>query len=425
MIKLYTYPKDQIAIEPIESADVSTSVSEIISDVRERGDSALREYTERFDRARLSALEVAPEEIGSALSKADPGLVSILSEAAQNIRAFHENQISPDFELKKLDGSILGQRTRALARVGVYVPGGTASYPSTVLMNVIPAKLAGVPEVVMVTPPAPDGSVSPNILAAAKIAGADRVFKVGGAQAVAALAYGTDSVPAVDKIVGPGNIYVAEAKRQVFGRVDIDMVAGPSEILIIADRTCNARIAAADLLSQAEHDAFASAILITDSPYLADKVAAELERQIDLLPRKEIARASIDSRGKIVLVENLEDAVALSNALAPEHLEICVDDPLPLFEKVENAGSVFLGKYSPEALGDYFAGPNHTLPTAGTARFSSPLSVYDFVKRFSYINYTRSALAGCAEKIVKFAKAEGLDAHARSVLARFEGEDTK
>lgn len=423
MMQIYKYgdvPNDVIfsRAEPVQ--DVSVIVSDIISTVRARGDDALREYTARFDGAQLDALAVSPAELDEALAAVDPAFLDILRQAAEHIRAFHEKQRRASFLVERENGVLLGQRILPLRRVGLYVPGGTASYPSTVLMDAIPAKLAGVPELVMTTPAGKDGTVSPVILAAASIAGVDRIFKLGGAQAVAALAYGTESVPRVDKIVGPGNAFVAEAKRQVFGQVAIDMIAGPSEILVVADGGSDPRFVAADLLSQAEHDRNASAVLITDSPALAEAVQAEVERQLRRLPREEIARASIDRNGRIIVADDLRCAIAVANEIAPEHLELCVDEPMAWLGEVRNAGSVFLGRYCPEALGDYFAGPNHTLPTSGTARFSSPLSVDDFVKKSQFISYTQDALRAEYSKIAAFAEREGLRAHARSVEIRFE-----
>ena len=343
--------------------------------------------------------------------------------AAVNIRAFHERQVRNSFIISEQDGVVVGQKVTPIEKVGLYVPGGTAAYPSTVLMDAIPAKIAGCSEIVMVTPPSASGKINPVILAAAKVAGVTRIFKMGGAQAVAALAYGTESVPRVDKIVGPGNAYVAEAKKQVFGRVSIDMIAGPSEILVVADATCDPKFVAADLLSQAEHDRMASAVLVTDTYALAEAVSAELERQIPLLPRAEIARESIDKNGKIIVAEgNLMLAIDIANEIAPEHLELCMDNPFDYLDKVKHAGSIFMGKYCPEALGDYFAGPNHTLPTSGTARFSSPLSVDDFVKKSQFTYYTRDALSRVADKVAYFAEREGLSAHARSATIRFEGD---
>lgn len=425
MIKTVVYnPGERLDLTARTAGEpqVGQTVFAIIDDVRKNGDAALYRYCQKFDGASLSALEVTRAEIDAAFDALDGGLVDILREAAENIRAFHSRQVANSFVINEKSGVITGQKVLPLARVGLYVPGGTASYPSSVLMNCIPARLAGVGEIVMTTPPARDGSVNPAILAAARIAGVGRIFKAGGAQAVAALAYGTQSVPRVDKIVGPGNRFVAEAKKQVFGAVDIDMIAGPSEILIIADGACRADVVSADMLSQAEHDRLASAILLTDSPALAAAVSAELERQIALLPRRDIARASVDDYGAIVLVPSVEKAIELSNEIAPEHLELCVDNPFDFLDKVKNAGSVFLGKNCPEALGDYFAGPNHTLPTGGTARFSSPLSVEDFVKRTQFTYYTAEALSLVGDKIAAFAEKEGLTAHARSVLIRFESK---
>jgi histidinol dehydrogenase len=403
-----------------DSADVGEVVSEIIRDVRQNGDEALFKYCRKFDGAELSSLNVTAAEMDEAFRQLDDGLIEIIKESAENIRAFHSRQITNGFIINEKNGVVIGQKVLPLRRVGLYVPGGTASYPSSVLMNCIPAKLAGCDEIIMTTPPSRDGSVNPAILAAARLAGVDRIFKTGGAQSVAALAYGTESVPRVDKIVGPGNRYVAEAKRQVFGLVDIDMIAGPSEILVIADGTCRADVIAADMLSQAEHDRLASAILLTDSEALASAVSDEIEHQLALLPRYEIARASIDNYGAIIIVPSLERAVEISNDIAPEHLELCVDNPFDYLDKVKNAGSVFLGKNCPEALGDYFAGPNHTLPTSGTARFSSPLSVEDFVKRTQFTYYTSDALSLVCGKVAAFAEAEGLTAHARSATIRFD-----
>lgn len=423
MIPIYEYAKNKdIAVfDRTEDAfDVSQTVTQIITHVKIDGDNALFHYCEQFDKVKLDTLEVTQEELVEAFNSVDDAFIEILKEAAENIRAFHKNQIREGFEMKKEDGIILGQRVLPLEKVGVYVPGGTASYPSTVLMNVIPAKLAGVGEIIMVSPPKADGKIKAEILAAAKIAGADRIFKVGGAQAVAALAYGTESIPCVDKIVGPGNAFVAEAKRQVFGRVAIDMIAGPSEILVVADGNSNPVFVAADLLSQAEHDKFASPVLVTDSIDLAKAVQREIEVQLSKLPRVDIARISVDTRGCILVSETIEEAVLLSNRIAPEHLELCVDNPFEILPLVKAAGSVFLGRYCPEALGDYFAGPNHTLPTSGTARFSSPLSVDDFVVRSAYSYYTPEALQKVGNKIAVFANREGLDAHAQSVLVRLE-----
>ena len=424
MIKIYNYGEvsnTQIFARDNIDAGVADVVTEIIDNVITNGDKALFEYSKRFDRADLTAIEVTADEIDEAIASVSPEFIEIIREAASNIRAFHEKQVRNSFILNEKDGVVTGQKIIPIEKVGLYVPGGTAAYPSTVLMDSIPAKIAGCNEIVMVTPPSSDGRVNPVILAAAKIAGVDRIFKVGGAQAVAALAYGTESVPKVDKIVGPGNAYVAEAKKQVFGKVSIDMIAGPSEILVVADSTSNPKFVAADLLSQAEHDKMASAVLVTDSEELAKKVSDELERQIPLLPRKEIARASIDNNGKIIVAkDNLSLAIDIANEIAPEHLELCVDNPFDYLDKIKHAGSVFMGKYCPEALGDYFAGPNHTLPTSGTARFSSPLSVDDFVKKTQFIYYSKDALSGVADKVAYFAEKEGLSAHAKSATIRFE-----
>ena len=403
--------------------NVADTVSEIIKAVREKGDSALFAFCEKFDKVKLSSLEVSSEEIEAAFLAVEPEFVEILKEAKENIYAFHSRQVRNSFLINEKDGVVIGQKVIPIEKVGLYVPGGTAAYPSSVLMNAIPAKIAGCSEIVMVTPPSADGSVNPAILAAAKVAGVDRIFKVGGAQAVAALAYGTQSVPAVDKIVGPGNAFVAEAKKQVFGRVAIDMIAGPSEILVVADSTCNPVYVAADLLSQAEHDKNATAVLVTDSKELASATAEELERQLSLLSREEIARTSVENNGKIIITKDIDEAIEVANALAPEHLEICVDEPFKYLDKIRHAGSVFMGKYCPEALGDYFAGPNHTLPTSGTARFSSPLSVDDFVKKTQFSYYTEDALAKVASKVEYFAKKEGLTAHARSAIIRTENKE--
>ncbi len=404
--------------DPVDS--VAAPVQAILADVKANGDAALKKYTKEFDGVDLTSIEVGMGAIDEGFRAADPGLVEILYRAADRIVAFHQRQVRNSFLINDEDGILMGQKVLPLERVGLYVPGGTAAYPSSVLMNCIPAKLAGVKEICMVTPPGKNGKIPPNILAAARICGVDRVFRVGGAQAVAALAYGTESVPKVDKIVGPGNQFVAEAKKQVFGQVGIDMVAGPSEILVIADGKCNPQIVAADLLSQAEHDPNASAVLVTDSQELALAVQAAIEEQIPKLLRKDIARASIDNNGKIILAQSLDTAVEISNEIAPEHLEVCVDQPFDVLSKITNAGSVFLGRNCPEALGDYFAGPNHTLPTSGTARFSSPLSVDDFVKKMQYTYYTKDALAKAQMSVSNFAKKEGLTGHARSIDIRFD-----
>ncbi|MCI8414291.1 MAG: histidinol dehydrogenase [Ruminiclostridium sp.] len=400
--------------------DAAQEVRAILEQVKTRGDAALKAYTKTFDGAELSTIEVDAWTVDEGFRRADPVLVEILYRAAERISAFHQNQLRSGFQTSGERGIILGQKVLPLERVGLYVPGGTAAYPSSVLMNAIPAKLAGVKELCMVTPPGKDGKIAPNILAAARICGVDRVFRVGGAQAVAALAYGTESIPRVDKIVGPGNRFVAEAKRQVFGKVGIDMVAGPSEILVIADGASNPQHVAADLLSQAEHDTAAAAVLITDSAPLAEAVQKAIEAQLPTLKREEIARASIDGNGKIIVTESLDSAIRIANEIAPEHLELCVEDPFRYLNDVKNAGSIFLGRSCPEALGDYFAGPNHTLPTGGTARFSSPLSVDDFVKKSQYIYYTPEALSVARESVSNFAKKEGLTGHARSVDIRFD-----
>ena len=423
MISIYKYGEvsnEEIFARVEPAVNVEQIVADIIADVRARGDEALYYYCEKFDRAKLTALEVTPEEIEEALSLVEPEFLDILREAAVNIRAFHEKQVRNSFIINDRDGIVIGQKIIPMERAGLYVPGGTAAYPSTVLMDSIPAKIAGCGELVITTPPNAQGKVNPVILAAAHVAGVDRIFKVGGAQAIAALAYGTASVPKVDKIVGPGNAFVAEAKKQVYGTVSIDMIAGPSEILVVADGKSNARVVAADLLSQAEHDKLASAVLVTDSEALANDVSAELERQIPLLPRAEIARASIDNNGKIIVADDLMRAIDIANEIAPEHLELCVDNPFDYLDAIRHAGSIFMGRNCPEALGDYFAGPNHTLPTSGTARFSSPLSVDDFVKKTQYTYYTRDALAKVAGKVAYFAEKEGLSAHARSATARLE-----
>lgn len=424
MIRTFTLseiPPEQILCRDIRNEiNVEAAVEEIIAEVRRRGDEALYDYCEKFDRIRPDTLEVSAEEIAGSLNRVDPKFLETLLLAKENIQEFHRHQLHENFVITGPDGTVMGQRYQPIERAGLYVPGGTASYPSTVLMDAVPAKLAGVRQLVMVTPPGPDGSVPDVILAAAHLAGVDRVFRIGGAQAIAALAYGTESVPRVDKIVGPGNIYVAAAKRRVFGQVSIDMIAGPSEILVLADDGANARCVAADMLSQAEHDRLATAVLVTPSERLARAVEKELERQIPLLPRAEIARESIDVNGKIILCNDLKEAVSVSNLIAPEHLELCVEEPFALLDGITNAGSVFLGHNVPEALGDYLAGPNHTLPTSGTARFSSPLSVDDFVKKSSYLYYSREALKKVCGRVALFARAEGLEAHARSIESRFE-----
>lgn len=420
MIKIEKYDKKRGANVFIRrmNADphVTASVAAIVEDVKERGDEAVREYSLKFD-GWAGEMPVSESEWAEGAAKCDAFLLQVMKEAAQNIADFHRRQIPQGFEVEKENGVILGQKVTPLERVGIYVPGGTAAYPSTVLMNAVPASVAGVKEIIMVTP-AKEGRIKPEILAAAKIAGVTKIFKVGGAQAIAALAYGTQTIPAVDKITGPGNIYVATAKKLVYGQVDIDMIAGPSEILVIADESADAERAAADMLSQAEHDVLASAVMVTTSARLAELVAAEIERQLAELPRREIAQRSIEDNGRVIVAESLDDAIEIANALAPEHLEVYTSDPFALLPRLVNAGSIFLGGYTPEPVGDYFAGPNHTLPTSGTARFSSPLSGADFVKRSSYIHYTKEALEKAGEKIAAFAESEGLQAHANAVRIR-------
>lgn len=423
MIKIFKYGEvenQDIFARSQPEVNVEHIVSEIISDVRTNGDSALFKYCEKFDNAKLDTLLVSQYEIDEAVSSVEPKFLEILNKAASNIKKFHEKQVRNSFIINDENGIVTGQKIIPVDRAGLYVPGGTAAYPSTVLMDSIPAKIAGCKEVVIVTPPNSEGKINPVILAAAHVAGVDKIFKVGGAQAIAALAYGTESIPKADKIVGPGNAFVAEAKKQVYGTVSIDMIAGPSEILIVADGTCNPKYIAADLLSQAEHDKMASAVLVTDSAQLAVNVQKEIEIQIPLLDREEIARASIDSNGKIIVAENLYSAIEIANEIAPEHLELCVDNPFDYLDSIHHAGSVFMGKYCPEALGDYYAGPNHTLPTSGTAKFSSPLSVDDFVKKTQYTYYTKDALKKAAKDVEYFAKKEGLTAHAKSAVIRTE-----
>ena len=400
--------------------DVTAVVTEIINNVRENGNKAVREYTIKFDGKAPENFEVSKDEIMSAVAECEPEFIVTLKKAADNIRDFHSRQKQQSWLTAKDNGVIMGQRVRGLARVGLYVPGGTAAYPSSVLMNAIPAKIAGVGEIIMVTPPMKDGKPNPNIMAAAAIAGVDRVFLMGGAQAIAALAYGTESVPKVDKIVGPGNIFVATAKKLLYGNVDIDMIAGPSEILVLADETANPKFLAADLMSQAEHDKLASAIMVTTSESLAEETVSQIERQIQMLSRKDIIETSLTNYGVIIVCDTMEKAVEMANQLAPEHLEVCCNNPLEYIGKLDNAGSVFLGNYSPEPLGDYFAGPNHVLPTSGTARFFSPLSVDSFVKKSSFIYYTENALEKDKEDIMRFAETEGLTAHANSIGVRFE-----
>lgn len=426
MIKIYKYGEvsnDEIFARPDMATGVEDIVADIIFNVRKNGDKALYEYCEKFDKAKLDTLEVSAEEIDEAVEVVGD-FINVLKRAAANIRKFHQRQVRNSFIINDEPGIVCGQKISPVDKAGLYVPGGTAAYPSTVLMDSIPAKIAGVGELVITTPPGPDGKINPYILAAAKVAGVDRIFKVGGAQAIAALAYGTESIPKVDKIVGPGNAFVAEAKKQVFGKVSIDMIAGPSEILCVADSNSNPMHVAADMLSQAEHDKMASAVLVTDSFELAEKVAQEIERQLKTLPREDIARTSIDNNGKIIVAENnIRLAIDIANEIAPEHLELCMDNPFEYLDAVKHAGSIFMGRNCPEALGDYFSGANHTLPTSGTAKFSSPLSVDDFVKKTQYTYYTRDALQGVYKDIAEFADHEGLHGHARSVLSRFEEID--
>ncbi len=423
MIKILKYSEispEEIFSRVTPKIDVEKIVSDIIADVASNGDKAVLEYCRKFDKAELTDLRVSEEEIEEAVATVEPDFLRILKDAAANIRAFHEKQVRTSFIINDKKGVVTGQKITPVETAGLYVPGGTAAYPSTVLMDSIPAKIAGVKELVMVTPPSSEGKVNPVILAAAKIAGVDKIFKVGGAQAIAALAYGTESIPKADKIVGPGNAFVAEAKKQVYGMVSIDMIAGPSEILVVADGKSNPRHIAADLLSQAEHDMLASAVLVCDSSSLAENVSKELEIQIPLLERAEIARRSIDDNGKIIVAEDLNAAIDIANRIAPEHLELCVDNPFDYLDSIKHAGSIFMGRYCPEALGDYYAGPNHTLPTSGTARFSSPLSVDDFVKKTQYTYYTKDALMDVKDDVAFFATKEGLTAHAKSALVRFE-----
>ena len=422
ILKIGEVSMEEVFARVNPTVNVESIVTEIIDNVRKNGNKALFEYCEKFDKAVLSNLLVSQAEIDEAVNAVDPKFLEILEKAAENIRRFHEKQVRNSFILNDRPGIVMGQKIIPVDRAGLYVPGGTAAYPSTVLMDSIPAKIAGVREVVMVTPPNSEGKINPVILAAAKIAGINKIFKVGGAQAIAALAYGTESIPKVDKIVGPGNAFVSAAKKQVFGRVSIDMIAGPSEILIIADGASNPRHVAADLLSQAEHDKLASAVLVTDSYELAQKVQSELEIQIPQLERSEIARASIDQNGKIIVSDDLRQAIHIANEIAPEHLELCVDNPFDYLDSIRHAGSIFMGRNCPEALGDYFAGPNHTLPTSGTAKFSSPLGVDDFIKKVQYTYYTKDALAEVAQDVATFARAEGLTAHARSATVRMEDD---
>lgn len=423
MIKILKYGETsntEIFARNMPMASVADIVTGIIEQVKSEGDAAIFALTEKFDGVKLSSLEVTKEEIEEGVSKVEPEFIGILERAAANIRKFHERQVRNSFIINDSDGIVIGQKIIPVDKAGLYVPGGTAAYPSTVLMDAIPAKIAGVPLVVMITPPAKDGKVNPAILAAAKVAGVDKIYKAGGAQAIAALAYGTETIPKVDKIVGPGNAFVAEAKKQVFGLVSIDMIAGPSEILIVADGKTNPRYAAADLLSQAEHDKNASAVLVTDSYEFALAVQKEIEAQLPKLEREEIARASVENNGKIIVAETLDAAIEIANEIAPEHLELCVDNPFDYLDKIRHAGSIFMGRNCPEALGDYFAGPNHTLPTSGTAKFSSPLSVDEFVKKTQYTYYTKDALSRVAEDIAVFARKEGLTGHAKSAVIRLE-----
>lgn len=421
MIKIFDSKEQSIAqltqTNTAETSDYAQVVQEIIDTVRQNGDAALIDYSAKFDQATVTELKVTDAEIEAALAQVNPDFLKVLETAKNNIAEFHEKQVSQGFMMTR-NGAVMGQRVIPLAKVGIYVPGGTAAYPSTVLMNAVPAKIAGVKKIVLVTPPLQDGSVNPAILAAAKVAGVDEIYRVGGAQAVAALAYGTESVPKVDKIVGPGNIYVAAAKRLVYGKVDIDMIAGPSDVLIVADETANPVTLAADMLAQAEHDINAQAILVTTNRDIAEKTAVEVERQTALLPRKAIIEQSLANNGKIILVSSLEEAIAAANEVAPEHLELCVAEPFAWLDQVENAGSVFLGHNTPEVLGDYLAGPNHTLPTEGTARFYSPLSVDDFVKHSQYLYYGEAAMRAAADDVILFAETEGLGGHANSIRLR-------
>ena len=422
IIKDAPQTREEIFSVTMKTPDVSDVVRGIIQRVKLEGDAALLELTEKFDKAKLTSLRVSEAEMEEGVGQVCDEFLSILQKAAENIREFHLRQRREGFEIRRENGVVVGQKVLPIERAGIYVPGGTAAYPSTVLMDAIPAVVAGCQRVVMVTPSNAEGKINPVILAAAKVAGVTEIYKVGGAQAIAALAYGTQSVPKVDKIVGPGNAFVAEAKRQVFGQVSIDMIAGPSEILVVADGTNRPVDVAADLLSQAEHDKMASAVLVTDSEEFALQVSAELERQIPLLERADIARASIDNNGKIIVTATIDEAIEIANGIAPEHLELCLDKPFDYLDKIRHAGSVFLGKYCPEAIGDYYAGTHHTLPTSGTARFSSPLSVDDFIKKTQYIYYEKDSLRQVAQEVEYFAKQEGLTAHARSAVIRFEEE---
>ena len=425
MIKTIEYSENlnlekELARSQFSYDDVNETVENILKDVKKRGDKALFEYTKKFDKVDLKTLEVSEEEIQKAFDTIDKELLEVIKYSHDNIKLFHERQVRNNFIVKKENGVSLGQIINPIEKVGLYVPGGTAAYPSTVLMNAVPAKIAGCKEIIMVTPPTSDGTILPSLLVAAKIAGVDRIFKVGGAQSIAALSYGTESIPKVYKIVGPGNIYVAMAKKMVYGEVSIDMIAGPSEVLIIADDSANPVHVAADLLSQAEHDKLAASILVTNSKELAKNVAEQLEIQLKELEREEIARTSIETQGRIIVTKTIDEAIKISNEIAPEHLELAVSNPFELLTKIKNAGSIFMGHNTPEPLGDYLAGPNHTLPTSGTAKFSSPLSVDDFIKKSSFIYYSKEGLEEVKDKVIKFAESEGLTAHARSVSKRFE-----
>ena len=425
MIKTIEYSENlnlekELARSQFSYDDVNETVENILKDVKKRGDKALFEYTKKFDKVDLKTLEVSEEEIQKAFDTIDKELLEVIKYSHDNIKLFHERQVRNNFIVKKENGVSLGQIINPIEKVGLYVPGGTAAYPSTVLMNAVPAKIAGCKEIIMVTPPTSDGTILPSLLVAAKIAGVDRIFKVGGAQSIAALSYGTESIPKVYKIVGPGNIYVAMAKKMVYGEVSIDMIAGPSEVLIIADDSANPVHVAADLLSQAEHDKLAASILVTTSKELAKNVIEQLEIQLKELEREEIARTSIENQGRIIVTKTIDEAIKISNEIAPEHLELAVSNPFELLTRVKNAGSIFMGHNTPEPLGDYLAGPNHTLPTSGTAKFSSPLSVDDFIKKSSFIYYSKKGLEEVKDKVIKFAESEGLTAHARSVAKRFE-----
>lgn len=425
-MRIFSTQKDTIktivARKQSETKDVSTVVAQIIARVQQQGDQALFQLIEEIDQVSLSSLTVSLEEVETAVQAVSPELLEVMEQAKENILAFHQKQVQQGFVLTKENGVVMGQRVLPLAKVGVYVPGGTAAYPSTVLMDVLPAKIAGVKKIVMITPTDSQGKVPAAILAAASVAGVDEIYKVGGAHGVAALAYGTETIPKVDKIVGPGNIYVATAKKMVYGEVDIDMIAGPSDVLIIADASANPRWLAADLLAQAEHDILAQAILVTTEAALIEQVQVELDLQLKELPRKDIAAAALESSGKLILVKDLTEALTIANQIAPEHLELAVADPFALLGQVENAGSVFLGHHTPEVLGDYFAGPNHTLPTEGTARFYSPLSVDDFIKKSSYLYYPEAAMKAAGPAVALFAETEDLIGHARSINVRREGE---